>query len=395
MQTLYKRDSKGKVRQWKVSVVLRDHTFGIETTDGLVGGKLKEPVFKEAVANKLYKDPEIKAQAMMLAACQKKLRSNYFPSIDEISDEDILFMPTGCPSGMIWEEWKDKKHVVYPAWASPKLDGSKMYSTWRDGRVFLNTRSAKEHKNFLHIEQALRGFYAKHPNIVLDGEAYNHDYRDRFEELQSVFRKENPTDEERAISAGIAQFYIYDIVDLDRPHLSASDRQQLLAELYTDEGLYHISCLKHWRSHLQETEESYDRYHENCMSKGYEGSILKIANAPYKQSKNKNVMKRKPKFDCEFTITDVLEGSGTTAGMAGAIEINLTTACGMNEDHYDLLSKTSLQLAGIGAGWNHKLLTELLESRDTIIGSKVTVEYGGITAYGRLRFPKIKSVRTD
>ena len=131
MKTLYKKDSKGKIRQWTVEIV-REPSFGIETSDGLHGGKIKDPIRKEAIPNNLYKTAELKAEAMMQSAVDKKLKSNYFERIEDIKDEDILFMPTGCPSGMIWEEWKDKSHVVYPALASAKLDGSKCYSTWRD-----------------------------------------------------------------------------------------------------------------------------------------------------------------------------------------------------------------------------------------------------------------------
>ena len=169
MKTLYKRDSKGKIRQWSIKVVEQEwptvDIYGIETSDGIVGGKIKDPIFKEAVPNNQFKTSEAKANAMMKSAIDKKLRSNYFESIDDIKDEDMLFLPTGCPSGMIWEEWKDKAHVIYPALASAKLDGSKMYSTWREDRVFLNTRSAKEHMNFRHIEEALKYFYAENPNL--------------------------------------------------------------------------------------------------------------------------------------------------------------------------------------------------------------------------------------
>ena len=111
MNTLYKKDSKGKIREWNIKIVsnpiLKDE-YGIETSDGIHGGKIKEPVFKTAISNNQFKNSAAKAKAMMESAITKKLRSNYFNSIEDIKEEDILFMPTGCPSGMIWEEWKDK-----------------------------------------------------------------------------------------------------------------------------------------------------------------------------------------------------------------------------------------------------------------------------------------------
>lgn len=397
--TLFKRDSKDKIRQWNIEITTQEDRdtdiiiFGIETSDGIVGGKIKKPIFKLAVPNNQFKTSYAKAIAMKNSAINKKLRSNYFSSIDEIKDEDILFMPTGCPSGMIWEEWKDKDHVTYPALASGKLDGSKMYSTWRDNRVYLNTRSAKEHKNFKHIEDALKKFYDENPRIVLDGEAYNHEYRDRFEELQSIFRKESPTEEQRQLSSEVAKFYIYDAVSLDVPNLSADERQMLLRDIYL-EYFSDIDCIVWWPSYLVNSEKEYDDFHENCMNDGFEGSVLKINNAPYVQRKNKMVMKRKPKFDCEFKILAIIEGTGTHKGIAAGVMIDLMHIKGMNKTHYKYLEATH-QLSGMAKGWNHKLLKKMLINKEEYVGKWGTVEYGGLTAYGKLRFPKFKALRTD
>lgn len=393
MKTLYKRDSKNNIRQWSIKITGEPGNYGIETCDGIVGGKIKDPIFKAAIPNNLYKTGSLKAEAMMQSAIDKKLRSNYFESIEDIKEEDVLFMPTGCPSGMIWEEWKDKSHVVYPALASGKLDGSKMYSTWRENRVFLNTRSAKEHKNFRHIEEALTDFYKKHPNIVLDGEAYNHEYRDRFEELQSIFRKENPTEEERALSKKVAKFYIYDAIDLNKPDMSAQKRQFLLIDIY-HKYFEESDCLVLWNSTLVFAEGSYNTFHEKCMDDGFEGSVLKISDAPYVQRKNKNVMKRKPKFDCEFKVVDIVEGTGTAKNIAANVTIDLTFVDGMNITHRESLAE-DFQDAGMAKGWNHKMLKEMLENKADYIGKMATIEYGGITAYGKLRFPKFKSIRHD
>ena len=397
MKTLYKIDSKGKIRQWTICVVpsgdFKLSEFGIQTSDGILGGKIKNPIFKEAVPNNQFKTSEEKAIAMFESAVTKKLRSNYFETTEEAKKGNILFMPTGCPSGMVWEEWKDKSHVKYPALASAKLDGSKMYSTWRDGRVFLNTRSAKEHKNFRHIEEALKELYKAHRNLVLDGEAYNHTYHDKFEELQSIFRKETPTEKERALSESVAKFYIYDVVDLDRPELTAMERQNLLHDVF-ENYLDKEGYLVKWSSFIMDNEENYDQFHEKCLDANFEGSILKILDAPYEQRKNKNVMKRKPKFDCEFKVVDILEGTGTAKGIASGVTIDLTYMDGMNLQHRDKLAE-DFQDAGMGSGWNHKMCKEMLKNKENYVGRLATIEYGGVTAHGKLRFPKFKSLRPD
>lgn len=388
---LYKKDSSERIRQWSI----RADDKGIYTADGILGGKIKDETFKEAKPTNIgkanYRDSKAQALFMMEAAITKKLRSNYFKSVEEAKNKEKLFLPTGCPGGMCWEKFKDKSHVIYPALASAKLDGSKMYSTWRENRVFLNTRSAKEHLNFQHIEEALKDFYKENPNIVLDGEAYNHDYAKKFEELQSIFRKEKPTEEQRKLSKEVAKFYVYDVVDLNKPNLTAIERQTLLQTIF-DDWFDNSDFIIEWSSIMVTNEKDYDKFHEKCMKEGFEGSILKISDQPYIQRKTKFVMKRKPKFDCEFKIIDVLEGTGTNKGIAASIVIDLKNCEGMNHDHFSQL-KGEIQDAGFAKGWNHKLQKELLLNKNNIVGKYGTIEYGGITNHGKLRFPKFKAVR--
>ena len=68
MKTLYKKDSKGKIRQWSIIILSKHHKIGIGTSDGLVEGKQKDWVFKEAVPNNQFKTPLEKAEANLFKA---------------------------------------------------------------------------------------------------------------------------------------------------------------------------------------------------------------------------------------------------------------------------------------------------------------------------------------
>ena len=50
---------------------------------------------------------------------------------------------------------------------------------------------------------------------MLDGELYNHDFKDDFESIISMVRKTKPTDEARLESAKHVQFHCYDLVDIN------------------------------------------------------------------------------------------------------------------------------------------------------------------------------------
>ena len=79
-----------------------------------------------------------------------------------------------------------------PTFIQPKLDGvrcviqAELVKIIHEDYVVLVTaysRTGKEWKNIDHILKQLKPFFAKYPNVILDGELYNHDLRDNFEKI--------------------------------------------------------------------------------------------------------------------------------------------------------------------------------------------------------------------
>ena len=100
-----------------------------------------------------------------------------------------------------------------PVFIQPKLDGVRCLIQYDSGVVTAYSRTGKVWKNIEHITLNLYEFFDKHPNVVLDGELYNHDFRDDFEQIISMVRKTKPTPEARVISRDNVQFHCYDIVN--------------------------------------------------------------------------------------------------------------------------------------------------------------------------------------
>ena len=112
-----------------------------------------------------------------------------------------------------------------PVFIQPKLDGVRCVIQYEQVDLDFDTklnsgykvkaysRTGKEWKNIDHILEELRPFFEKYPDVVLDGELYNHDFKDDFESIISMVRKTKPTDEDRLISAENVQFHCYDIID--------------------------------------------------------------------------------------------------------------------------------------------------------------------------------------
>ena len=121
-----------------------------------------------------------------------------------------------------------KKPIDYskPVFIQPKLDGVRCLIQLNKGKyhqelgawdpmteVVAYSRTGKVWKNIDHILEELEPFFDKHPNVVLDGELYKHDFRDDFEQIISMVRKTKPTNEARVKSRDNVQFHCYDIVN--------------------------------------------------------------------------------------------------------------------------------------------------------------------------------------
>ncbi len=122
----------------------------------------------------------------------------------------------------------NKKPIDYtkPVYIQPKLDGvrcviqAELIKIIHEDYAVLVTaysRTGKEWKNIEHILEQLIPFFAKYPNVILDGELYNHDLKDDFEKIISLVRKTKPTDEDRLEAARLTQFHCYDIIDEKLP----------------------------------------------------------------------------------------------------------------------------------------------------------------------------------
>ena len=396
--TRYTVDSADRPRQWQCWVGQDfDDRWGIFYTDGLVDGKMKDPTFKEAKEKNIGKANhmtcEMQANAMLEQETGKKERKNYFASI-ELARSNKKWLPMLCKSGK-WSDFKDKDYVTYPLLGSPKLDGARCNMMMTEEGLITQTRTGKLWLNFEHLlsDVQYREFFNDYPNIILDGEVYNHDYCNNFEALMSVFKKQKPTTEQRAYSADVAQFHVYDIFDKKYPNMSAMGRQLVLKSIkakYFPGSRYFVIE----PSTIINSEAHFDEFHAEQLDLGYEGTIARLFQAPYKvDGRSRDLIKRKEQFDCEFKILDVIEGEGNNKGMAAAVLIDLSTMSGMVEQHLEDFGNIGEQDAGMAKGWNHERCTELLANKDQIIGKMATIEYFEITGHGNIRFPKFKTVR--
>ncbi len=118
------------------------------------------------------------------------------------------------------------KSTEYPCYSQAKLDGVRCI-VQQDS---IKTRTGKDHLSVPHIVELCKEIFKETPNVVLDGELYNHDFKDNFNKITSLVRKSKPSQSDLDESANIIQYHIYDCYFKDEPTLNFTERREKLLE---------------------------------------------------------------------------------------------------------------------------------------------------------------------
>ena len=191
----------------------------------------------------------------------------------------------------------------------PKLDGVRCTIQYDAGVVTAWSRTGKEWKNIEHIKLNLYRFFDKFPDVILDGELYNHDLRDDFNKIISLVRKTKPTAEDRLDASNLTQFHCYDIIDETLPF---DQRCEFISEslMLMGNSIHTVDTV------MVFDKDEAQSVHRSNLKKGYEGSILRT-NDNYACKRSHNLRKFKDFHDAEAEITGWVEGKGKRIGTIG------------------------------------------------------------------------------
>ena len=254
-----------------------------------------------------------------------------------------------------------------PVFIQPKLDGVRCVIQYDNSQVTAYSRTGKEWKNIDHILFNLTPFFHLNPDVVLDGELYNHDFKDNFEQIISMVRKTKPTDEARAESAENVQFHCYDIVDTTK---TFKERNKFILQ-----NVPRNHCVKHVYTTVV-TEDQSNIQHQCNLDEGYEGSILRT-NDIYKCGRSWNLRKFKDFHDTEATIVGFVEGKGKRKGTIGKF---------IAEDKDGVMF-------GMPVMDKFKYLQDNFKAMQGWIGKTATFTYFERTKAGSYRHPLFKTIR--
>ena len=254
----------------------------------------------------------------------------------------------------------------------PKLDGVRCYIT-KNGAF---SRNNKQFHNCKHILTELKPLFNDNPYLILDGELYNHKFKNNFNKIISLVRKQKPTQQNKFEAASYLQFHCYDLYEMTGfSNVDFIDRTLAITNL---KSKYKLKFTHEVDTKVVYSKAELNKYHKQNKANGYEGSMLR-QNKPYEQKRSYTLQKVKDWSDTEITITGYIEGRGKFKNGLGKF-------IGVDSDNRVVEvpwpSLTILDRQGI---WHN---------RAAYIGKQLTFEYFERTPSGAYRFPRAKAMRS-
>lgn len=361
---LYQKDQTGKIRYWYMQqdenkyrsisgIQGREDTSEqvsewTEVKEGTNIGKVNE------------KNPIVQATFLCDRMYTIRKEQGYAEDLKDAGKK--FFQPMLAAKYFGLNEKKRNELFKGNVYVQPKLDGIRCIVT-KDGMF---SRHGKELLSAPHIRKSLDRVFDKYPDLILDGELYNHDLNEDFNQIISLARKTKPTEEDLKMSEQKIQYWIYDLPSCPKNFL---DRNWELTNLFLDNKEFQKYCIN-VETNMVLSDEEVQHKLEYYLDKGYEGAIVRL-NKPYENKRTNSLLKVKKFEDEEFRIVDIEEGRGNLAGKAGRIVVDVDG-----------------KRVSAGLKFSHDDAAEIWNKREYYIGKMATIKYFNRTPDGSLRFPK-------
>lgn len=197
-------------------------------------------------------------------------------------------------------------------YGSRKVNGVRCLIYYKDNEIRTSSRGSINYDLTLyHIisNEKLNEFFIKHPNVILDGEIYKHGWT--LNVISGMSRSQSTVDETKPL-----EFYWYDIVDLEKPF---EERWELMQEYAKELELLEFDPVREWQDGQLKIQllpqrkmsgwSSMMKYHNQYVSEGWEGLVIRKASAKYGPGKRTNDMiKIKIYNEDTFKCVDIIQG---------------------------------------------------------------------------------------
>jgi DNA ligase 1 len=362
---LYHLDSLGNVRVWWMEQ--DGHAF--RTYSGIDGGKIVVSDWKYADVKNFGKSnettPEAQATFEIESLYTKKLDRKYSENKNTAARSNYL-------QPMLAATFDPKKTKRKRYAHQPKLDGIRALIDDEGG----NSRSGKPFFTVQHIVDEVADICDLN-NITLDGELYNHEYKDQFEDLTSLIvqkKVENLTADHLELIRSKVHLYVYDVIVHDDLTMPFHKRNAIVEKLFAENTFVNLKLVPTDYEDISKVDP--ELLHTKWLEEGYEGIMFRDPDAKYEFKRAKTLYKHKTFIDDEFEVIDIVEGVGNWAECAKSIVLKMPNG-----------TECSSGIKG-----TQEFLRKVLINKADYIGGDATVKFQGFTAAGKLRFPVVKKL---
>lgn len=350
---IYKKDSKGKIRELHV------YSNGAQLiqVSGLIDGNkithysICEP---KNVGRSNETTCEEQANFEAMAKIQSKMSEGYFDSINDAKN-NVVILP------MLAKDYKKESHkVVYPCYVQPKLDGQRALGSKFNQMI---SRKGKVIDTMTHIQKDLNTL-ALNKGVFIDGELYSHGLS--FQENMKLIKKYRKDETEKI------KFHVYDMI-IDKPF---SKRYEILTALvapFDNVELVPTVIIKN--------EEDLKKVHQMYISQGYEGTIIRHSDAPYGVNKrDSQLLKYKDFIDLACKVIDIVPSDKRPSQGVCVCEIK---------------TKNGVKTFHTGMKFSHTERENILSNKDLYVNQIAEVRFFEYTDDGLPRFPVCVGFRND
>lgn len=374
--TLYKRNSNGKLQQWRIYT--KGNSYFVE--EGVVGGKLTTSGAHTCEAKNAGKANATTAadQALKEATAKwtKKQTLGYSTDVKAVDS-------TGYKEPMLAKKFEDyRSEIEYPAWVDEKLNGMRCNITVTGAK----SRKGKKVHTIPHILEALAPLFKKHPDLFLDGELYNPRYKNnlnRLIQLTSVgILPKDLDDPLLSESREVVQFHVYDGFGacIKATDAFVTRREALRALL---QGIPHVYVLK-----SKECRNEADIREEFTRTKKErsEGLMVRWGKCEYVFKRSKHLLKLKNFTSEEFEILDVEQGNGDWKNACKRVILRL---------HKPTKDRDGNSITSFASNIDGSLpqLEKMWVERKQVIGKMATVEFQEYSEWGVPLIPWVRCIR--
>ena len=313
LPTLYKKASTGKMMVWTIGV----ENSTIVTQYGQLGGTIQRTEDKITEGKNIGKANETTAeeQAMSEATSKWNLKiksSGYVEDLEraESGQKDA----EGGYDCMLAHKFADHGHLInYPAMEQPKLNGHRCLAIIENGVATLWSRKRRKINSCPHIIKELQLLYPKGSH-KLDGELYNHKYKDNFEDLSGMIRKKEPVIAKKPgdLDHTEIQYHMYDVANDDTYQNRIEQLGKDVSDYEKANGKF--SYIQMVDTYIVNTEEEMMDKFDELLASGYEGAMARNIDSYYIGNRSYDLLKIKEFVDDDYPIVDIFEGRGTYKG---------------------------------------------------------------------------------